>query len=185
MRIHPEGADGSANSFGHFGRTTNGGGPGHMIDLGCLVEGAQYEFTAKFKLLDEANNLAPVPCKTNVAWGDPELCPLLSILAIDENGNAANALNYVNTDPSTVNATSFNKYRAIITVDAALAASKEANFLFKGSRPGLATLLDDIVIKIYEPPESNCDSMVANGDFEVRKYFQRCPSATSFFTIII
>jgi len=130
------------------------------------VEGAQYEFTAKFKLIDEKNNNEPVACRNDVAWGDPKLCPIFAIIRVDADGNNVNAVNYINTDPSTSNATAFNKYRAIFTVDEDMASSKKASFILKGTRPEVATLFDDVVIKLYEPPEANCDRMVANGDFE-------------------
>jgi len=155
------------NSYGHFGRITSGGGPSHLIDLGCLVLGRQYEFTAKFKLLDENNNMAPYHCRNDVAWGDPLLCPIFAITMIDSAGNPVNAQNYLNIDPSTIIAENFNNYRAIFTVDAAMATATEARVLIKGPRAGIATLMDDIAINLYEPPEYDCDTMIPSGDFEV------------------
>ena len=155
------------NSYGHFGRTSSGGGPSHIIDLGCLILGRQYEFTAKFKLLDEDNNNAPYHCRNDVAWGDPLLCPIFAITMIDSDGNPVDAQNYNNIDPSTITAENFNKYRAIFTVDEAMATATEARILIKGPRPGVATLMDDIEINLYEPPPHDCTELVPNGDFEV------------------
>jgi len=165
--IHPEGAGGSMNSYGHFGRTTIGGGPSHLIDLGCLVLGRQYEFTAKFKLLDENNNMTAYHCRNDVAWGDPQLCPLLSITMVDSSGNPTSPQNLANIDPSTIFADNFNNYKAIFTVDTAMASANEARIMIKGVRPGVATLLDDIEINLYEPPQYDCNALIPSGDFEV------------------
>ena len=168
ISIYPEGADGSMNSYGHFGRTSNTGGPSHILDLGCLVVGRQYEFTAKFKLLDEDNNNEPYHCvKTNTPWGDPLSCPLFSISMIDSNGVPVNAQNYQNEDPSTIVADEFNNYSAIFTVTEEMATAIEARIILKGLRAGVATLFDEVEIKLYEPPEYDCDEMISDGDFEV------------------
>ena len=158
------------NSYGHFGRTSNGGGPGHMLDLGCLVLGRQYKFTAKFKLLDEDNNNEPYHCRKDVAWGDPLFCPMVAITMIDSNGVPANAQNYHNEDPTTIIAEEFNNYSAIFTVTEEMATAIEAHILIKGPRAGVATLFDDVEINLYEPPEYGCDEMVPDGDFEVSVY---------------
>jgi len=164
--IHPEGADGSTKSFGHFDRTFHGGGPGHLVDFGCLVIGRQYEFLAEFKLLDELNNNNPVDCRTDVAWGDPEHCPLLSINLINQEGDQMEGINFPNNIPLTWNATTFNQYSSIITVTEEMANAKSAHILIKGPRAGILTLFDNVFIKLYEPPETDCDHLAPNGDFE-------------------
>merc|ERR1712071_151882 len=111
---------------------------------GCLVEGRQYEFLADFKLLDEMNGGTPVACKRNVPWGDPDYCPLLSIMLMDDNGSAAAPVNLQNADPSTWFASEFNRYHTTFTVTAEMVAAYEVYIMFKGPRPGVTMLFDNV-----------------------------------------
>ena len=159
----------STKSYGHFDRQSPGGGPSHQLDLGCLVKGQQYKFTAKIKLFDQINGDAPFACKKNVPWGDPALCPIFAIDVINKDGQGENAGNFNNLDPSSWDANGFNDYVAYFTVDDVLATAKEAHVIIKGLRTGIAMLFDDVVIESYDPPEFDCDKMIPNGDFEVSK----------------
>ena len=167
--IYSGGADGSMRSYRHTGRTSNGGGPSHVLDLGCLVLGRQYQFTAKYKLLDENNNNEPYLCTNGVSWGDPLTCPLFSIKMIDSDGNPVNAQNFYNEDHTTIFADEFNQYTTTFTVTDQMATAIEAEILLKGPVAGIAILFDDVNINLYEPPEYDCAEMVPDGDFEVSK----------------
>jgi hypothetical protein len=131
-----------------------------------MVLGNQYEFIAYFKLIDELNGNAPFHCNKNAPWGADDFCPLFAITLVDANGQHGNARNYFNLDPSAWNATGFNRYSALFPVDEELATAQEAWILIKGPRAGIAVLMDNIEIRIYEPPEQNCDAIISNGDFE-------------------
>jgi len=120
--------------------------------------------------MDEMNGNATVACNKNAAWGDPDSCPLFAITLVDHNNSPLSTLNYVNTDPSTWIASEFNRYHAIFTVTEEMSTSLEAYILFKGPRAGVATLFDNVVIRVYEPPEIDCDEMVPRGDFEDEDY---------------
>lgn len=44
------------------------------------------------------------------------MCPLFSIIMIDENNSPVDALNYLNTDPSRWKTDEFNRYYAIFNL---------------------------------------------------------------------
>lgn len=163
--IYPEGADGSAHSYGHFGRERIGGGPGCPIDMGCLVVGLSYKFTAKMMLLDENDGNKSIGCTKGSNWKDPDFCPLLSISMQDNNDNVKQ-LNFENDDPTTFEADKWNYYHAIVTVTEEMAASKHAYFMLKGVRAGVAILMDNVEMNVHREPDQNCNSLVADGDFE-------------------
>lgn len=163
--IHPGGAGGSKFAYGHFGRKDKGGGPGLELDVGCLVNGTTYEFSAMLRLLDEYDNNEYVACNRYLAWGDPDFCPLMSITFKD--GTSAFTKNYDNMIPLTFVADDWNSYTARFTVTEEMQAMKTAVLVFKGVRPGLAILYDDVKLEVYEDlPPPGCSSLVINGDFE-------------------
>lgn len=172
IKIAHEGADDTSEfSLGHYGRETYETGLGHYIDIGCLVSGRKYAFRSMIKLIDELADNAGVTCSKDASPGSADACPILKLTAvIDENGGKVD-YDFVNTNTSAWDADSFNPFTATFTVDDTIANALSAYIVVGGPRAGVAILMDQISIDLFEDEEPNCESLIQNGFFDVSQTF--------------
>lgn len=164
VKIVQGGHNGSPRAFASVDRTRYQEGPGHVLDIGCMMARVKYQFSAYFKLLDSNQNGAPMVCDKLAPWADPKSCPLFSLVMNLPSGKKV--LNMANANPDSWVANKFNRYEATFEVTDEMMNATSAYMMIKGPRPGVDIIFDQVEISIYDNETLNCDRLIENGQFE-------------------
>ena len=121
------GFGGSRYAFASKGRQSFQEGPGHALDVGCLLEGRKLQFVGYFKLLDESNDDEHIICDKVASWSDPQSCPLVIIVMNLPTGNKV--LNIENSDSNEWDRYNFNRYFAKFEIPADMVGATSAHIM--------------------------------------------------------
>ena len=135
------------NAFILTNRTSYTSGPKQRIDANCLVEGAEYRFTAKLKLEDE--NGDSFFCAEKAEWRSESHCVILSFVVVSDT-SGTNIMNLANEETSLWREGEFNDFNVVFKVSKGLISGRDLFFVLRGPRAGVSILFKYISIEKYD-----------------------------------
>jgi len=165
LQIINEGADGTNFAFLSTTRTSFSEGVKQELVVGCLVEGARMELKASMKLM--ANDESFVCDKTH-KYGEARVCPLMSIkFVVPTAENGYRWLHIRNQNPIAWRADTFNHFTGQFVITSEMTASTEAYLYMYGPSPGVDIIFDEVTLREYSPPVTDCAQLIRSGDARV------------------
>lgn len=145
IEIIDGGYDSNAKAFAHTGRPTLYSGPGQTVNSKCLAEGLKYEFNAKFKLRDETGEF--VACDKNVDWKHEDYCILATFIMTMPGDEGEVRQHFGSEYGGPWVRSEFNPFKKTLYVTEEMSRAKEILLVFRGPRPGVDIVFDNISMK--------------------------------------